>query len=262
MAREGLQLKLSTALHNVVRQKKTTTYAALRFKYNHEVRIVDLTVKPLTKRGLDPDFMLVMFDDKTPVLKPDRKKCKPVKDESDPVVISLEHELESTKEHLQTTIEEMETANEELKSTNEELQSVNEELQSTNEELETSKEELQSTNEELITVNTELQNKVDALSQANNDINNLLASTEIGTIFLDTNLNIKRFTPAMTKIFNLIQSDLGRPIGDITSKIRYDGIQKDTKEVLRTLTHKEVEATDINRGRSPAKKHPGSHTRQ
>ena len=244
MAREGLRLKLSTALHNVVRQKKTTTCAALRFKYNHEVRVVDLTVKPLTKTGLDQDFMLVMFDDKTPAVKPDRKKGKPVKDDIDPVLGSLERELESTKEHLQTTIEEMETANEELKSTNEELQSVNEELQSTNEELKTSKEELQSTNEELITVNTELQNKVDALSQANNDINNLLASTEIGTIFLDTNLNIKRFTPAMTKIFNLIQSDLGRPISDITPQIRYDAIQKDAQEVLKTLAHKEVTARD------------------
>ena len=138
----------------------------------------------------------------------------------------------------------METSNEELKSTNEELQSVNEELQSANEELETSKEELQSTNEELVTVNTELQNKVDELSQANNDINNLLASTEIGTIFLDTNFCIKRFTPPMTKIFNLIQTDLGRPISDITTKIRYTDLKKDAIEVLKTLVRRDVEVQD------------------
>jgi two-component system CheB/CheR fusion protein len=123
---------------------------------------------------------------------------------------------------------------------------VNEELQSTNEELETSKEELQSTNEELVTVNTELQNKVDELSRANNDINNLLASTRIATLFLDTHLNIKRFTPAATDIFNLIQTDLDRPISDITSKIRYDHLKKDSQEVLDTLRTKEAEIQDAD----------------
>jgi two-component system CheB/CheR fusion protein len=245
MAREGLRLNLSTALHNAVRQKKPGTYDALRVKYNGEYRIVDLTVRPLTEINLPQDFFLVMFDDKTPSAKTvPGKGRKAVSDDSAPIVSSLERELESTKETLQTTIEEMETSNEELKSTNEELQSVNEELQSANEELETSKEELQSTNEELVTVNTELQNKVDELSQANNDINNLLASTEIGTIFLDTNLCIKRFTPAMTQIFNLIQTDLGRPISDITTKIRYTDLTKDAKEVLKTLARRDVEVQD------------------
>ena len=219
MAREGLRFKLSTALHNAVRQKKITVYEALRVKSNGGSRVIDLTVRPLTEANLKENFMLVMFEDKTPpeTFIAEKGKMK-AKEESDPIVVSLEQELVSTKEHLQTTIEELETSNEELKSTNEELQSVNEELQSTNEELETSKEELQSTNEELVTVNTELQNKVDELSEANNDINNLLASTDIGTIFLDTELNIKRYTPAMTKIFNLIPTDVGRSIGDITPK--------------------------------------------
>ena len=245
MAREGLRLKLSTALHNAVRQKKTVTYDALRVKYNGEYRVFDLTVRPLAEINLPQDFFLVMFDDKTPSAKtvPGKGK-KAVSDDFVPIVSSLERELESNKETLQTTIEEMETSNEELKSTNEELQSVNEELQSANEELETSKEELQSTNEELVTVNTELQNKVDELSQANNDIINLLASTEIGTIFLDTNLCIKRFTPPMTKIFNLIQTDLGRPISDITTKIRYTDLKKDAIEVLKTLARRDVEVQD------------------
>jgi two-component system CheB/CheR fusion protein len=245
MAREGLRFKLNTALHNAVRQKKTTQYDAVRVKYNGEFRIVDLTVRPLTEMKDPKDFILVMFDDRTSSEKPaGKKRKKAIKDYSDPMVASLEKELESTKEHLQTTIEELETSNEELKSTNEELQSVNEELQSTNEELETSKEELQSTNEELMTVNTELQNKVDELSAANNDINNLLASTDIGTVFLDTDLCIKRFTPAMTKMINLIPTDIRRPISDITSKLRYVNIAKDAKEVLATLIHKEVETKD------------------
>ena len=119
--------------------------------------------------------------------------------------------------------EELETSNEELKSTNEELQSANEELQSTNEELETSKEEQQSVNEEVVTVNSELQQKIDALSKANDDMNNLLAATQIGTIFLDTNLNIQRFTPPVKSIINFIDSDIGRPVSHIVHNLEYEG---------------------------------------
>ncbi|MGA7143786.1 MAG: chemotaxis protein CheB [Desulfobacterales bacterium] len=247
MAREGLRFKLSTALHNAVRQKRKITVNSLRIKNNGKFLTVDLTVMPFNEPADTPINLLVMFDDKTPPERAAKKRGeKAAIVEPDPVVVSLERELESTREHLHTTIEELETANEELKSINEELQSTNEELQSANEELETSKEELQSTNEELVTVNTELQNKVDELSQANSDISNLLGSTQIGTIFLDTDLNIKRFTPAATTIFNLIQTDLGRPISDITSKIRYDQLKKDSQEVLDTLMVKEAEVRGTN----------------
>jgi two-component system, chemotaxis family, CheB/CheR fusion protein len=134
-------------------------------------------------------------------------------------VIELERELRSTREYLQTTIEELETSNEELKSTNEELQSANEELQSTNEELETSKEELQSVNEELVTVNSEHEVKLTELSKVSNDMSNLLSSTNIGTIFLDTNLRIQRFTPMATQIVKLIPTDVGRPLTDIVTNL-------------------------------------------
>ena len=242
MARKGLKLKLATALNNALRQKKSSVHEALRITYNGGFRIVDLTVRPLTESTLQKNFVLILFEDKTPNEKPHlEKKGKVDKKKSDPVLVGLEEELASTKEHLQTTIEELETSNEELKSTNEELQSVNEEMQSTNEELETSKEELQSTNEELVTVNTELQNKVDELSTANDDINNLLAVTDIGTVFLDTRLCIKRYTPAMKKIFNLIPTDVDRPIGDITAKINYQNLAKDAQQVLDTLVQKEEE---------------------
>jgi two-component system CheB/CheR fusion protein len=150
--------------------------------------------------------------------------------------------LRAKDEYLQTTQEELETSNEELKSSNEEMQSVNEELQSTNEELETSKEELQSVNEELATVNAELQAKVIDLSRTNNDMNNLLAGTGIGTVFVDHQLRILRFTPAASGIINLIPSDIGRPVAHIVSNlVGYEGLVADTRAVLNTLIHKEVD---------------------
>ena len=151
-------------------------------------------------------------------------------------------ELRAKDEYLQTTHEELETSNEELKSSNEEMQSVNEELQSTNEELETSKEEMQSVNEELSTVNSELQIKMADLSQANNDMNNLLAGTGIATVFVDHSLRILRFTPAVIQIINLIPSDIGRPVGHtVTNLVGYDSLVADAQAVLDTLLPKEVE---------------------
>jgi two-component system CheB/CheR fusion protein len=157
-------------------------------------------------------------------------------------IAALEQEMHSKDEYLRSTIEEMESANEELKSTNEEMQSVNEEMQSTNEEMETSKEELQSVNEELATVNAELQTKVSDLSRANNDMNNLLAGTGVGTLFVDHQLRIARFTPATAEVINLIRSDVGRPVSHIVSNlVGYDGLVEDVKKVLDTLSSRELE---------------------
>ncbi len=247
MARESLKFKLSTALHLAQKDRRVVQERDIRLKTHAGDRIVDISVRPVDDPKVRPGLLLVVFEDRTPSELPTTTALKAA-DELDPRVRNLEHELYSTKEHLQTTIEELETSNEELKSTNEELQSVNEELQSTNEELETSKEELQSTNEELVTVNAELSKKVEELSQANNDMNNLLASTEIGTIFLDGALNIKRYTPKMTEIFNLIPADLGRSIGDITARVHYGAISADAKQVLDTLVRQEriVESGDKN----------------
>jgi len=136
----------------------------------------------------------------------------------------------------------VETTNEELKSTNEEMQSINEELQSTNEELETSKEELQSVNEELATVNAELQDKVADLSQANNDMNNLLAGTGVGTVFIDHGLRIARFTPAAAQVINFIAADVGRPLAHVTTNlVGYDRLVDDTKAVLDDNMPREAE---------------------
>jgi len=137
----------------------------------------------------------------------------------------------------------MQTSQEELKSANEELQSANEELQSTNEELTTSKEELQSLNEELQTVNAELQAKVDEVSRANNDMKNLLNSTDIATLFLDDTLRVRRFTTQAAKLIRLIPGDVGRPITDIASDLLYPELAEDVAEVLRTLVFVEKSVT-------------------
>ena len=198
---------------------------------------VNLTVRPVQAPS-NRQLLLVLFEE--PAYPRGGKEQEVLIEPQDETgvqarVRELEQELASAKEYLQTTIEELETSNEELKSTNEELQSSNEELQSTNEELETAKEEQQSVNEELVTVNSELQQKIEELSKVNDDMNNLLASTQVGTIFLDTDMNVLRFTPAVTEIVNLIQGDVGRPLSHIVSNLNYDRLVEDAQEVLEDL---------------------------
>jgi two-component system CheB/CheR fusion protein len=156
-------------------------------------------------------------------------------------VEELEREVRQARDYLQTTREEMQTSQEELKSTNEELQSTNEELQSTNEELTTSKEEMQSMNEELQTVNYELQAKVDALSQASDDMKNLLNSAHIATLFLDDGLKVRRFTNQTASIIKLIPGDAGRPITDLVTELQYPELADDMREVLRSLVFRECQ---------------------
>ncbi len=254
MAREGLRRDLTTALHKAVAIREPVRHPGLRVKTNGDFTTVDLTVRPVTA---GPDaaaaaiLFLVIFEEAPPAARRRRRRPSPwmqskVSGQSatdcDARIAALKQELRAKEEYLQTTNEELETSNEELKSSNEEMQSVNEELQSTNEELETSKEELQSVNEELATVNAELQHKVADLSRANNDMNNLLAGTGIGTVFVDHQLRILRFTPAVTQVINLILTDVGRPVGHIVSNlVGYDRLVADVQAVLDTLIPKEVE---------------------
>ena len=242
MARKGLKYRLTTTLHKAVREKKRVTCKGVRVNDNDAFCEVDISVSPLADSGLSRGLLLVVFEDKTPDVAADKsKKQDPAGKTQAPPVQSLEQELQATREYLQAIIEELETSNEEMKSTNEEMQSVNEELQSTNEELETSKEELQSTNEELATVNSELQNKVDELSKASDDMNNLLAATEIASIFLDTRLRIKRYTPAAARIIKLIPADVGRPLGDLKTSFPGVDLAGQGQKVLDDLNTLEAE---------------------
>jgi two-component system CheB/CheR fusion protein len=140
-----------------------------------------------------------------------------------------------SKAQLRSSLEQAELQTEELRASNEELQAMNEELRSAAEELETSKEELQSINEELVTVNQELKVKIEELSQSNNNFQNLINSTDIGTVFLDRGFRVNLFSPATAEIFNLLPSDLGRPLTDITSKLDYGDLLRDVETVLENL---------------------------
>jgi two-component system CheB/CheR fusion protein len=250
MAREGLRHELTNALHHAVSTKQRVVRPGLRIKTHDEFTLVDLTVRPVSESlqtAGDPPLFLVTFAPPPVVPAPPESPVASdaARGESAPAdarLIELMRELRTKDEYLHATQEEMQTSNEELKSSNEELQSTNEELQSTNEELETSKEELQSVNEELATVNAELQSKVSDLSRVNNDMNNLLAGTGIGTVFIDNQLRIRRFTPAITQFINLIQTDVGRPLGHTVSNLLgYDRLVADVQAVLDTLTPSKLE---------------------
>ena len=240
MAREGLRHELSLALPRALRSGEPGRSANLRVGTNGGSQIVDVTVQaiaePAALRGM---LMVVLRDVEAPPLeqlaadgKTPRRSLR---------VRELEQALDQARQEVQALHEEMQTTQEELKSSNEEMQSTNEELQSTNEELTTSKEEMQSLNEELQTVNLELQSRVDDLSLASNDMENLLNSTDMATVFLDSALHLRRFTRQATRIFRLIAGDVGRPLSDIVSDLGYPGLAADAGDVLRTLAFVERE---------------------
>ncbi len=241
MAREGLRPTLTAAFHRTITQLQPVSHPGLQVKTNGDFSTVNLHLCPATGQdgSILPGLFLVVIEEcQTQLSPPTTTDNHDFRGDTEwsARIAALEQELRTKEEYLQSTLEEMETSNEELKSTNEEMQSVNEELQSTNEELETSKEELQSVNEELVTVNAELQNKVADLSRVNNDMNNLLAGTGVATLFVDHHLHIVRFTPGTTELINLIQTDIGRPVGHIVSNlVGDDHLVKDIQAVLRDL---------------------------
>lgn len=248
MAREGLRRDLTTALHKAVVNKQPVRVDGLSVKTNGHFSPINLTISPVpvgTAAAGEPSLYLVILED-APVPEPSQTAAVPAGQATgqpvDARIATLQQELRAKEEYLQAANDELESSNDELRSANEEMQSVNEELQSTNEELETSKEELQSVNEELATVNTELQTKVFDLSRANNDMNNLMAGTGIGTVFLDHELRILRYTPATNAIINLIPGDVGRPITHVASNlVNYDRLVADVQSVLDTLVPREVD---------------------
>jgi transcriptional regulator with PAS, ATPase and Fis domain len=202
-------------------------------------QIVNITVEPLRAPGTMEGMVMIVFTD---VIAMPKKRISGKPYGSSERAAEMEDQLEYARQEVQSMREEMQTSQEELKSTNEELQSTNEELQSTNEELTTSKEELQSMNEEMHTINQELQARLDEFSRTNNDMKNLLDSTDIATLFLDNELRVRRFTAQTGKITRLIPADVGRPITDIASALLYPELAEDAREVLRTLikTEKQI----------------------
>lgn len=238
MAREGLRYELSNAFDATLKKNKAVTVRALELSAGADGHPFDLTIERLTEpRELEGLVLVVIAE--TPDRPPASRALRSSRSKRPAKFASLERQLAHAREETQLTREEMQTSQEELRSTNEELQSTNEELQSSNEELTTSKEEMQSLNEELQTVNHELQAKVDELSRNSNDMKNLLNSTEIATLFLDDDLNVRRFTTPTTRIIKLIPGDAGRPITDIVSDLDYPGLADDAREVLRTLVFSE-----------------------
>jgi len=243
MAKEELKLELATGIRKALNLKQELQLNHLKIKVEKDFQIINLRLIPIIIPQVVQTLMLVVFEEIVSLKENqrDEEENKSSDEYSQQRMKNLEQELNYTRDHLQSVLEALETTNKELKSANEELQSLNEEVQCSNEELETSREELQSTNEELTITNSELQKRIEDLSQTNNDMNNLLASTDIGTIFLDTSLIILRFTPAITQIINLIPSDVGRPISHIVSNLTYENLVKDSEEVLKTLVpHEQV----------------------
>jgi two-component system CheB/CheR fusion protein len=229
-----LRFELRSALHRVFEQQAPTLSLPIPVRFNGTSVRVLMYVKGVEndQRG-EPRNAVVMFMEGGEI----DETLGSASDEraSDEIVRRLTAELELAQARLRTVREESDAANEELRAANEELQSINEEYRSTSEELETSKEELQSINEELQTVNTELKLKLEAISRAHSDLQNLMAATDFGTLFLDSGLRIKRFTERATELFSITPADEGRPITDFAHQLEYDGVIRDARAVLTDL---------------------------
>lgn len=250
LTRPELHPRLRVALRQAIDEtRRVTLHNAYVMRDNTRVA-VKITVKPLTVPRMSDCVYLITFEDDAAPPQPEPKKSESKQPESKQRVTAgsaqqtirqQENELSTLREELQVNSEEQQSSNEELQAANEEVMSVNEELQSSNEELETSKEELQSINEELTTVNSQLSDSLAELTANNNDLANLLSSTDIATLFLDTEFRIGRFTPASQRVFNLVSTDVGRPIADIRPKFSHDDLLIDAPKVLEKLVPLERE---------------------
>ncbi|MCS6851501.1 MAG: PAS domain-containing protein [Gemmataceae bacterium] len=237
-----LRILLGGALPRAWHERTPVSYKGLRLNTPEGERIVDLTIRPVAGRRSGQAFALVIFsDDHRPTRPPAEATQLQISEASRERLEAIESELRFTKENLQATIEELETSNEELQATNEELVASNEELQSTNE-------ELHSVNEELYTVNAEYQKKITELLELTSDMDNLLQSTQVHTLFLDRNLCIRKFTPCIAETFNLLPQDIGRRIDHFTYSIDQPALVDDMRRVMETGQPLEQQVRD-RRGR-------------
>jgi two-component system CheB/CheR fusion protein len=239
-----LRLELRTAMFQAIQSGKSVETRRIVMQRGERAFYVNITARPFYDVNTSTDFVLVLFHKVEQTTEEQIANGDGV--QQDAILSGLEEELRRSKAQLQDTIEHSETSNEELKASNEELQAINEELRSATEELETSKEELQSVNEELVTVNYELKNKVEETDKVNDDLQNLIASTDIATIFVDRGMCIKRYTPHAADLFNLIPGDVGRPLHNITHKFDYPELPDDATVSFETLraVEREVRSDD------------------
>lgn len=241
-----LRLELRTALYQAAHTGKSVEARRVRLEREGRNFFVNMVVRPFRDNEAGSEYMLVLFDEVEACMDSSTLEDSDTKDS---VLTQLEAELQQTKEQLQITMEHSETSTEELRASNEELQAINEELRSATEELETSKEELQSINEELTTVNFELKTKVDETSKINDDLQNLISSTDIATVFVDRKMRIKWFTPRAQDIFNVIGNDAGRSLLDITHRLDYPQLHQDAAEAFGELHLVEREIRNKETGR-------------
>ncbi|MND87739.1 Autoinducer 2 sensor kinase/phosphatase LuxQ [compost metagenome] len=239
-----LRLELRTAIFQANHSGKSVEARRVRLSRDGRTFYINMIVRPFHETAANVDYLLVLFDEVEAVMATEEGTDGQVKDS---VLTQLEAELQRTKEQLQFTVEHYDTSTEELKASNEELQAINEELRSATEELETSKEELQSINEELITVNAELKAKIDETGKINDDLQNLIVSTDIATVFVDRNMRIKWFTPQATHVFNIIANDTGRSLLDITHRLEYPELATDARRVFESLRQIEREVFSLDK---------------
>ena len=243
LVRPELQMELRTSILKAFDKDRVTVSRPVLVQFNGHPHRVIVSVRPRnhsTGESRMPEKQaLVLFlehevDEPLDVTVPE-ENASAGQAEQESLIAQLQSEIQHLREQLQVTIEEYDSSNEEMKAANEELQSINEEYRSATEELETSKEELQSLNEELQTVNNDLKNKLEEISEAHQELENLLGATEIGTLFLDRGLRIQRFTAGVSEVINVLPSDRGRPIGHLTHRLKYDSFMEDAELVLRQL---------------------------
>ena len=245
MAHGRLKNALATLIRKASAQKRPASLESVQLRSNGKYHRLNVTATRYHGGHGAGELLLIAFEDAGPRKLKTRKEGRPAPRDAGRVA-RLEQELWDAREQLQMVSAGKQSPDEELRSYNEELQSANEELQSMNEEFETSKEELQSLNEELATVNAELQGKTEELSSTNDDLRNLLDSTNIATVVLDTRLCVKRFTPEVTKVINLVQEDVGRPVSHFKTKLEDENLAQEAQEVLDTLLPKQSEIRSID----------------
>ncbi len=240
MINKDLSVVISSMLHKVAKENRSVVFNDIEIKNKNEEYLLKLEAKPVYDEKTQSPLYLVSFEDKAKAKDSVKaSRAFDMKGQYTKRFEELEKELQYTRENLQATIEELETSNEELQSTNEELIASNEELQSTNE-------ELQSVNEELYTVNSEYQNKIEELTQLNNDMENLMKNTNVGMLFLDIDLKIRKFTPVIEDVFNLMEMDIGRPFTHINHNLKFDSMKEKVENALESLEVFETEVVDRN----------------